>query len=493
MLPKRAKIHQLQQEWDLVVIGGGITGAGVALVAAQQQLRVLLVEKKDYAWGTSSRSSKMVHGGLRYLAQGDIKLTRESLQERELMLRELPSLVHRETYIFPVMKKQFPGRWAMQAALFLYDLLAGIRDHRWLPLATLRKKVPALVLDDVKGAMAYTDAITDDSRLVQRILQEASASGAEMINYVSATKIEAQNDASVVHLCDEKTGDTVVINTKKVINATGVWVDELSASSPKVRPLRGSHLILPADKLPVNSCMALLHPKDKRPVFVFPWYGCTVIGTTDLDHTQPKAEEAFATPSEISYLLELLQEAFPCYNITAEDIISTQAGVRPIIASGKGKDPSKERRDHLVWEGAGRINVSGGKLTTFRVIALDALLAANLIDEATYKAQYKKRQFLQHDIKWPAGLGDATKKMPTEEQVQTWWRWAIRHEQVVHLDDLLLRRTRVGNLFKDGGLQLLNANKDWLIKELGWDDSHWSKELARYEDIWRTYYQARTA
>lgn len=489
MLPKRATLQQLQQEWDLVVIGGGITGASVALIAAQQQLRVLLVEKKDYAWGTSSRSSKMVHGGLRYIAQGDLKLTRESLRERELLLRELPELVQRQHYIFPLLKKQFPGRWAMHAALWLYDVLAGVRDHQWLPLAALQNQVAGLSLDNVKGAMRYTDAITDDSRLVMRILQEASACGAEIINYVKATQIQAQGKQNVVCLSDELNEQEVVVKAKRVINATGAWADGLSASAAKVRPQRGSHLLLSADKLPITACLTLLHPQDKRPVFIFPWYGSIVVGTTDLDHRQSKDSEAYASEAEINYLLQVVQQAFPEHKITAEDIISTQAGVRPIIASGKGKDPSKERRDHLVWKAPGRINVSGGKLTTFRIIALDALLAAGLISELDHKRLYHQRQLLTHTVSWPKGLGNINHTDFSVKTVASWWRWAIRYEQVVHLDDLLLRRTHIGNVCADGGIALLRTHKPWLMQELKWNEQRWQEELERYQHIWRAYYQ----
>lgn len=489
MLPKRAKVSQLPKEWDVVVIGGGITGAGVALMAAQQQLRVLLVEQQDYAWGTSSRSSKMVHGGLRYLAQGALKLTRESLRERELMLREMPDLVHKKTYLFPIVKKQFPGRWAMHAALWLYDTFAGVREHRWLPLTKVQQQVPGLRLAGAKGAMHYTDAITDDSRLVLRILQEASACGAETLNYVAATDIHAQGALNAVRLHDQITAEQQVVKAKHVINATGSWADALSGTAAKVRPQRGSHLLLQGSALPIHACLTLLHPHDKRPVFVFPWYGTTVVGTTDLDHQQSAHEEAQATKEEIDYLLMAVQWAFPQHKLGREHVLSTQAGVRPIIASGTGKDPSKERRDHLVWKAPGRINVSGGKLTTFRVIALDALLAAGVLDNKEYQRLYRKRQLLQHRISWPAGLGNIANTDVSAETVATWWRWAIRHEQVVHLDDLLLRRTHVGNVCADGGQALLKQHKNWLMQELGWGEQQWQNEVARYLHIWRTYYQ----
>ena len=178
MLGQRPNPSELTAEtWDLIVIGGGITGAGVLLEAARRGQRVLLLEQRDFAWGTSSRSSKMVHGGLRYLGQGDIRLTRHSLLERERLLQELPDMVVRQPYIFPIRRGKFPGRWPMKAILWLYDFLAGIRDHRWLSMDKLMKLVPGLNRDGLVGAMRYTDSLTDDSRLVARVLHEGCGHG----------------------------------------------------------------------------------------------------------------------------------------------------------------------------------------------------------------------------------------------------------------------------------------------------------------------------
>lgn len=499
MLPKRAKLKHLPQHVDMLVIGGGITGAGVALLAAQQGLRVLLVEQKDYAWGTSSRSSKMVHGGLRYLAQGSVGLTRESLRERELLINELPGLVQRHSYLFPIYKKQFPGRWAMGAALMLYDWFAGARDHQWLPLKKLKQRLPFMAVHKISGAMRYSDAATDDSRLVLRVLQEASAEGAAVVNYVQATGIEPAGNAhastarSQVTLLDTLTNEERTLTAAHVVNATGSWADDLSAAEPKIRPLRGSHLVFPAHKLPVNDALALLHPNDKRLIFVFPWYGFTVVGTTDLDHSQPKFDEAYAEPEEIDYLLQLIAVRFPHCNIGRKDIISTQAGVRPIISSGKNIKPSDENRGHLVWQAPGRITVSGGKLTTFRVMGLDVLQAAGIITAAEYKALYRQKTLFSHEIDWPEGLGHLDDPQPItvaeSEKLKAWWHWAIHNEQVVHLDDLMLRRTHIGNLVADGGQALLATHQSWLQQELGWDNARWEHELERYLNIWQTYYQ----
>lgn len=496
-LLRRKALHELPQQVDMLVIGGGITGAGVALLAAQQGLNVLLVERHDYAWGTSSRSSKMVHGGLRYLAQGEFGLTRESLRERELLLRELPELVHRQPYLFPVYKNKFPGKWALRAALTVYDAFARVRNHSWWPLQKLQQQVPFLASSGLKGAMCYADAAVDDSRLVLRVLHEACFEGAEAVNYVAVEHLErvqavtaAGENGYSVSLRDSLTQEQRVITAKQVVNATGTWADDLSAAEPKIRPLRGSHLIFPAQKLPVSHSIALLHPDDQRLMFVFPWYGHTVVGTTDLDHQAPKDQEAFITPEETAYILKFVAHHFPRCELSAADIISTQAGVRPIIRSGNSKNPSAESRSHLVWQAEGRITVSGGKLTTFRVMALDVLLAAGLIEQKKYRQLYRKGKLFHHRVQWPQGLGNiTTAPQLTETAIKSWWHWAIHQEQVVHLDDLMLRRTHLGNLIKDGGLALLSQHQLWLQHELGWPASRWQQEIVRYRKIWQSCYQ----
>ncbi len=475
-------------QWDLVVIGGGITGAGVLLQAAQLGLKVLLLEKHDFAWGTSSRSSKMVHGGLRYIAQGDIRLTREALRERERLLCELPGLVVRQTYLFPIRRGQFPGRWAMTLVLWLYDRLARIRDHRWVSAKELAERVPALRHDQVEGAMSYTDALTDDSRLVLRVLHEAAAEGGAMINYAGAESVSGTPGDMQLVLKDSVTGARHTLRSRHVINATGAWADRLSGASARVRPLRGSHLFVASARLPVKDCLTVMHPDDGRPVFVFPWEGLTCIGTTDLDHGDDLDLEPRVSQREIDYLLRLVNTQFPDIRLTEEDIVSTMAGVRPVISSGKGLDPSKERRDHAVWTQDGVITVSGGKLTTFRVIALDALLAATLIDRQTHRRLLNTPRLFRQAPSLPAGLGHPLHAWPQGEALSEQVRWVLDNEMVQHLDDLMLRRTRLGNLLPDGGATTLAGLRAQICAQLGWDEARWATELTRYQRIVQRFY-----
>lgn len=515
------------RHWDMVIVGGGITGAGILREATRQGLKVLLVEQKDFAWGTSSRSSKMVHGGLRYLAQGDFALTRHSLQERERLLNQAPGLVNRMGYYMLLQKGQFPGRLAMTAVLKLYDFIAGIKDNRYCNKNTVKSIFPGINDSRLTGGCYYTDAVTEDARLVLRVIQESKANSdagqLAVLNYVKAKKLLKDNGrVTGVHLKDMETGKEIRVNSPVVINATGAWADRLRNevnSEKRVRPLRGSHLIVPHKRLPVSAVATVMHPQDGRPVFIFPWEGATVVGTTDLDHADNMDVEASITHEEMDYLLELVNAHFPTAAISEKDVLATYAGVRPVISSDKAaksrsRKPSKERRDHAVWSDDGLITVSGGKLTTFRLIAQDVLKAAQPFLEKTFAdfsddqvfspVKTNPEKYFAIDASRAKRLlgrfGDESHALLNAAQVEEYGligdstyclaecRWSIRNELVVHLDDLLLRRTRLGLLLKEGGAQIFDQLKALFKDELGWDGDRWQSELDRYRAIWKKHY-----
>jgi glycerol-3-phosphate dehydrogenase len=515
-------LQQGEHDWDLVVVGGGIIGAGILREAARRGLKTLLVEQRDFAWGTSSRSSKMVHGGLRYISHGDIKLTKDSLRERERLLREAPGLIERMGYHFTLRKGQFPGRIPFSILLWLYDRLAGIKDHRYFDKASFARHYSGVNMDGVTGGMYYTDTVTDDARLVLRVLQEAIHAGGIALNYSRANSlIKREGKVAGVVLQDVDTGALVDVRCKAVINATGAWADRLRNEvnpEKRIRPLRGSHLVLPRHRLPVTDSLSLFHPVDKRPVFVFPWEGATVVGTTDLDHRDEVDQEASINKAELNYLLQIVQTMFPDHNITTDDIISTWSGVRPVIGSDSATDPSKERRDHAVWVDSGLVTVSGGKLTTFRLIALDALnaaapaLGALSVQEASdaifRKPTVSASRIDVDDKPWVLRMigryGDHAKTLldeATEDERHligdtqfclAECRFAARYEAVLHLDDLLLRRTRLGSLLERGGETVFSALESICREELNWDTARWQAEVARYREIWRKHYYLPT-
>jgi glycerol-3-phosphate dehydrogenase len=519
---------QLDQEWDMIVVGGGITGAGILREATRLGLRTLLVERKDFGWGTSSRSSKLVHGGLRYLKEGRIRLTRASVQERERLIEEGVGLIDPIGFLLATYKGDRPGRWTYSAGLSVYDLLALQWTHRHYSAEDFQMLAPHITQEGLEGGFRYGDAQTDDARLVLRLIREAiedcggQAQGCALaLNYVAAQeplRDGTRPGAPIVgiRLRDNVAGRMADAYARVVINATGAWADHLRekmGAPPRIRPLRGSHLIFPAWRLPVAQAVGFLHPIDHRPVFIFPWEGITLVGTTDVDHKQPLEEEPSISPEEVSYLMAAVESQFPSLGLTLDDVVSTFAGIRPVIGTGK-IDPSKESRDHVVWEENGLLTVTGGKLTTFRLIALDTIRSVrhrlpdlppldhevpvlnpvdvelpvkNHLDEAT-----RGRLLGRYGADAPALVAAAQPgELESIAGTGTLWaelRWAARAEAVAHLDDLLLRRVRLGHLLPRGGAELLPRIQAICQPELGWDDRRWASEEAAYLDLWRTCY-----
>ncbi|MGD8398561.1 MAG: glycerol-3-phosphate dehydrogenase/oxidase [Anaerolineae bacterium] len=511
----------LSQPWDLIVVGGGITGAGILREAVRLGLRALLVERHDFGWGTSSRSSKLVHGGLRYLKEGQVRLTRASVQERQRLLAEGPGLIDPLGFLLATYKGDRPGRWTYSAGLSVYDLLALQWSHRHYSAEDLQMLAPHISREGLEGGFRYGDAQTDDARLVLRVIREAVADGAVAINYAAAEEVlreGASHQAPVtgVRLVDRVTGNSSDVRGRVVINATGAWADELReqvGAPPRIRPLRGSHLVFPAWRLPVAQAVSFLHPVDGRPVFLFPWEGITLVGTTDVDHDQPLDEEPRIGADEVGYLMAAVESQFPSLDLSLDDVISTFAGVRPVVGSGKA-DPSQESRDHVVWQEQGLLTVTGGKLTTFRLIALDvlesirprlpglppldrdvpvlnpvdvALPGSNGLDEAMRRRLLGRYGADAPQLVAAARAGELVPVAGTD----TLWaelRWAARDEGVVHLEDLLLRRVRLGHLLPEGARAELPRIRDIAQPELGWDDARWAEEERAYLDLWHDAY-----
>jgi glycerol-3-phosphate dehydrogenase len=354
-----------------------------------------------------------------------------------------------------------------------------------------------------------------------RVIREAVASGGAAINYVGATGLARDPQqhsalANGVHLHDAVRARSKTVTGRVVINATGAWADHLRkevGAEPKIRPLRGSHLIFPAWRVPMAQALSFLHPVDRRPVFIFPWEGITLVGTTDVDHKQPLDEEPTISPDEVAYLMAAVDAQFPSLNLGLDDVISTFAGVRPVIGTGK-TDPSKESRDHVVWEEKGLLTVTGGKLTTFRLIALDVLTALrnrlpdlpelnhevpvlDPVDVALPGAEHldadtRERLLGRHGADAPTLVEVAhpgeLQRIPGTDTLWAELRWAARSEGVVHLDDLMLRRVRLGHLLPGGGERILPEIRLICQPELGWDDEQWESEQRDYLELWHQAY-----
>jgi glycerol-3-phosphate dehydrogenase len=506
--------RNLNQPWDVIVIGGGITGAGILAVAVRSGLSALLIEKGDFASGTSSRSSKLVHGGLRYLKHMQVKLTRESVQERQYLLCAAPGLVEPLGFVYPIYKGDKPSPWLVELGLGVYTHLASdAGKYRRLDQLDISLMAPGLRMKNLERGFHYSDAQTDDARLVLRLLHDAlitSKGRAVALNYCRVTSLLKEGDAvRRVQIKDEVSGESAEVNARVVINATGVWADVLRQKIdeiPHLRPLRGSHLFFRHSRFPVYQAIAFSHPDDGRPVFVYPWEGMALAGTTDVDHSLPLDDEPSISFEEADYLMRAVQFAFPELELTKEDIISTQAGVRPVVDTGK-KDPSAESREHIVWAEHGLLTVTGGKLTTFRPIAVDALQEAHKLDRripspepevelfdtskpsASYSGinpSFIRRLYGRYGTAVPEIMNTSSDLLISIEGTPYIWAelaWAAKNEAVQHLDDLLLRRFRLGILLPDGGLNLLPWLKGIIQEHLGWDDTRWALEAARYKQI----------
>ncbi len=478
--------------WDLLVVGGGITGAGIARRAARAGLRVALVERGDLGSGTSSRSSKLVHGGLRYLAHGQVGVVQNSVRGREALLRAAPGLVSELGFLIPTFRGASPGRWTMAAGLAAYDLLAGRRTHRHLGRAELELLAPRLRTEGLRGGFRYGDAWTDDARLVLRVVGDAARAGATACSYASAQEVLRGADGQVagVRLRDvgpDASGREAAVLATVVVNATGASADLLRAGvggRPRIRPLRGSHLVFPAWRFPVAQAVSVGHPADGRPVFAYPWEGVTLVGTTDVDEPGDLAAEPAISAGEVAYLEAWCAFAFPSLDLRASDAVASYAGVRPVIGSGR-PDPSAESREHVEWAEQGLLTVTGGKLTTFDTIARDALhgledrlagrSGAGALDDpglppldqaaagdapAADRAEAAGLASLDPDAlgrivgRYGTAAGallaaaepGELEMIPGTRDPWAALRWAARAEGVVHLEDLLLRRVRLGLL-----------------------------------------------
>jgi glycerol-3-phosphate dehydrogenase len=541
---------------DLLVIGGGITGAGIALEAARRGVDVMLVEARDFAWGSSSRSSKLVHGGLRYLREGEFGLTLESVRERGRLIHDAPGLVDPQRFLMGHYAGGHPGRRTMALGLAIYDGMAGERTRAWHRPADALALAPHLAAEGLLGAASYLDARTDDARLVMRVLQEAQALGARVFNRSAVKALLRAGDPGEAALppasgppgaaAAARRGAVIgariegevlngVVRARCVINATGTWADGLRAElgeTPMLRPLRGSHLLFPAWRLPLGHSVSLMHPRDGRPVFATPWEGAALVGTTDLDHREDPDIEPAITPAEVAYLMEAVHHAFPRLQLRAADAICSFAGVRPVVAESapRAVDPSKAPREHVVRDEHGLVTVTGGKLTTFRVNALDALRHAapylpalpGRLQAAPGGACASARDFayepgapifepppeaeearggplaaLPHALRTRlfGRHGPAAEALVTEAAAadlelvagtSTPWaelHWALRHEQVRHLDDLMLRRTRLALLLPEGARGLLPRLEPVAREALGWSAGEWRDECERHAGI----------
>jgi glycerol-3-phosphate dehydrogenase len=516
------------KELDILVVGGGIVGTGSALDAATRGLRVGMVEARDWASGTSSRSSKLVHGGIRYLEQLDFRLVREALIERGLLLQRIaPHLVKPVRFLYPLTKPVFE-RFYIGAGMMLYDLFSysggrppGVPHHRHLTKRQLLRAVPSLKSSAFTGGLTYYDAQVDDARYVANLARTASFYGAHVASRVRVEGFIKVGERVVgVTAHDLETDERFEIRARQVVNATGVWTDDTQAmvgerGQFKVRASKGVHLVVPRDRF--QSKLGLLLRTEKSVLFVIPWGRHWLIGTTDTDWNLDKAHPA-ATAADIDYLLERVNTVLTV-PLTRDDVEGVFAGLRPLLA-GESDETSKLSREHIVAHSVpGLVVVAGGKWTTYRVMAKDAIDEAvaaldgkispsitqdiALLGAEGYHAAWNKRgkiarAFGVHTVRIEHLLNrygvmtdellDLIQARPelqdplpgADDYLGAEVVYAATHEGALHLEDVLARRTRISIEAWDRGVSAAPVAARLMAGELGWDEERTALEVERY-------------
>lgn len=509
------------EPFDVLVVGGGITGAGCALDAASRGLRTALVERHDFASGTSSKSSKLVHGGIRYLQQREFVLVYEGLAERQLALRNAPHLVRVLPFLIPILSRDglIDRRVAraMGAAMWMYDLTGGLRirkAHQRIDQDEAVALVPTLRRDNVASAYLYYDAQADDARLTLCLARTAAQHGAAVANQVRIVGFMKGPDDTVRGARASVDGTEFEIQARTVVNATGVWSDELRAldegSHPaSIRPAKGIHIAVPWSKVRNEIAAIVPVPKDRRSVFVVPWGDFTYIGTTDTDYDGP-IDDPQCTPADVEYLLKALNRAIS-EPVTTADVTGTWAGLRPLLARASNERTADLSRRHGVRVStSGVVTVTGGKLTTYRRMASDTIdQVGHLLGKRT-RAHTKRLLLLGADgFQPPPPTAEATSlhehlagRYGTEaEHVLALlrdhpaWRaplvpglpyvraeavYAAREEMAGTLDDVLSRRTRSRLLARDASRAAADDVARLLAPELGWDETRIRHEVETY-------------
>ena len=512
--------------FDVLVVGGGITGAGVALDAASRGLRTALVERDDFASGTSSKSSKLVHGGLRYLQNGDVRLVYEALRERQRLRRNAPHLVQLLPFLIPIFSKDGlinpKVARALGSAMWMYDLTGGARIgklHRRLKRAKAIEHMPTIPEERLAGAYLYYDAAADDARLTLTIARTAALDhGAVVANHTKVVGLRhdaaGRCDGAVV----EADGRRIEVSARAVVNAAGVWSDEVRAldeggdDSDSLRPAKGIHITVPWEKVRNDIAVVVPVPKDKRSVFVVPWlprgdgtFQLTYIGTTDTDYVG-SIDDPQCTPEDVEYLLRAINLSVR-EPLTTADVVGTWAGLRPLVkAASSGRTADLSRRHKVLRSHSGVVSITGGKLTTYREMAEDTVEA--ILDELADVPRSAKRcrtakLRLRGAGRADAGIGshltgrygdearvvqalvDADPSLGTPlveglPYLRAEAVYAVRHEMAGTVDDVLSRRTRARLQGRDASAAAAPAVADLIGPELGWSPEESADQAAAY-------------
>ncbi|MFI5244029.1 MAG: glycerol-3-phosphate dehydrogenase/oxidase, partial [Gemmatimonadales bacterium] len=487
---ERARERIAHDHFDLLVIGGGINGAGIARDAALRGLSVALVERNDFASGTSSRSSRLIHGGVRYLEHGFFHLVFESSRERRILLETAPHLVRPLQFTWPVYRTARLPRWKLDAGLWLYDMLAAFRNvarHRSLSVSQVLAAEPRLKREGLRGGATYFDAATNDARLTIANVIDAVSAGAAALNYAGVESLTFDRDRVIgASVRDGFTRESFDVRARAVVNATGPWTDTISrledpSSPPAVLGTKGVHIAVPAERVGNRAAVTMLAPADQRVMFVLPGGTHTIIGTTDTP-TEADPDQVRATRADVQYLLDGANAYFPEAMLTADDVVCAWAGIRPLIASGNIGNPAGASREHAITVGPrGLIAVTGGKLTTYR----------SMSEEVADRVQaYLGRPRTPSNTATRALPGFATR--PVEdgsngERLVAGLPYtaddaavAVEHEFACTVADVLARRTHLAFETRDHGVSVAQRVAELLAPRLGWTSSDIARALDDY-------------
>jgi glycerol-3-phosphate dehydrogenase len=505
-----------------LVIGGGITGVAIARDAAMRGLRTALVEKDDFGSGTSSRSSRLIHGGIRYLEYYQFKLVFEACRERRTMRQVAPHLVRPLPFLYPLYRGQKPAPWKLRLGLTLYDALGlfrNIQRHRWLDPLEVEEREPLISQQGLLGAARFYDAQADDARLTLTIAKSAHFHGAVMANHVRAVDLITTNGrCRGACLVDELSDGEMEARAKVIVNATGVWGDQVrvmdkGCTERLLRPSKGIHLIFKREKLCSDHAVVFDSPRDGRHIFIIPWGSFALIGTTDTDY-DGDIDKPAANAEDVDYLLEAARHAFPATGIDRDSIISTMAGLRPLIAA-PGGSYTVSREHEITISPCGLITVAGGKLTTHRLMAEQVVdrvqesLATTFGYEAEHECRTREalegaqtegtiagrenRTAIEEHLLEAYGSGAsrilahaeekpvlAERITPERPYLMAEVPYTVHHEMALTLSDVLVRRTHVIYETRQGALPRAHTVAKLMAPLLGWNESEIDRQVSDY-------------
>jgi glycerol-3-phosphate dehydrogenase len=520
---ERAWRHLDDEVFDLLVIGGGINGAAVARDAALRGVSVAVVERGDFACGTSSRSTKLIHGGIRYLEQLEFGLVLESCRERDLLRTRLaPHLVRAQRFVLPIYQDEALAPWELRAGLMLYDLLAGFRNvhnHQMLSAHELRVHEPSLRNEGLRGAALYYDCWTDDARLTLETVCSAQAHGATVLNYAEVVALDKDSTGrlATARVRDRLSDREVMVRARCVLNVTGPWLDRIrvlddAGAPPRLRLTKGVHAVVERSRIGHRDAIVLRSPRDQRVMFAIPWQDRSLVGTTDTYYDGDPARVE-ADSDDVDYILEAVNHAFPRANLTPRDVIATYAGLRPLVAPEDEKEESDISRDDQIFESpSGLLSLGGGKLTTHRHVAERIVdRVASMLGRSVAPCRTRTTPLpgaagvlpgtalgepaatRDEHLRWRYGAlatevsalahGDARlgeRLAPDVGDLFAEVAYAVEKEMAVSLTDVMSRRLHIHLRSRNVGESIARAVAEVMARRLGWSPSRADDEIRCY-------------